>query len=39
MNMLAKFAGTGVFVGGALIAGMKLYAERRDQVAKKEEVA
>jgi formate dehydrogenase iron-sulfur subunit len=37
MDMLTKFAGTGVFVVGAIIAASKLYAQRRHQVAQTEE--
>jgi formate dehydrogenase iron-sulfur subunit len=35
-GMLTKFAGIGLFVGGALIAAMRLYAERRETIAKEE---
>jgi len=34
-DLLAKFAGVGVFVGGALLAAFKLYAERRKTIAEK----
>ena len=33
-DLLVKFAGAGLFVGGALLAAIKLYAERRESVAK-----
>ena len=32
-NMMAKVVGTGVFVGAALIAGLKYYSQRRETVA------
>ena len=35
-DLLAKFAGTGVFVGAALLAAVKLYAQRRETVAQSE---
>jgi len=35
-GMLTRFAGIGLFVGGALIAAVKLYAERRETIAKEE---
>ena len=35
-GMLTRFAGIGLFVGGALIAAMRLYAERRETIAKEE---
>ncbi len=35
-DMLTKTVGTGVFVGAALIAAAKLYAQRREAVAKQE---
>jgi formate dehydrogenase iron-sulfur subunit len=31
-DMLTKFAGTGVLIGGALIAGLKLYADRVQKI-------
>jgi formate dehydrogenase iron-sulfur subunit len=34
LDLMAKFVGTGVFVGAALIAGVNLYAQRRKAVAK-----
>lgn len=37
LDLLTKYAATGVFIGGALIAAVKLYAQRREEVAKKEE--
>ena len=33
-NLLMQFAGAGLLVGGALIAAVKLYGERRDKIAK-----
>jgi formate dehydrogenase iron-sulfur subunit len=33
-GMLIRFAGIGIFIGGALIAAAKLYAERRETIAK-----
>lgn len=36
-DLLMKFAGVGVFVGGALIAAIKLYSERRKTIAEKDE--
>jgi formate dehydrogenase iron-sulfur subunit len=33
-GMLVRFAGIGLFIGGALIAAAKLYAERRETIAK-----
>lgn len=33
LDLLTKFAGTGVFIGGALLAAVKLYAQRREEVA------
>lgn len=36
-GLLLKFAGMGLFVGAALLAGIKLYAERKDSVSKEEE--
>jgi len=36
MDLLAKFAGIGIFVGGALIAAIKLYTDRRESVENKE---
>jgi formate dehydrogenase iron-sulfur subunit len=35
-GMLTRFAGIGLFVGGALIAAVKLYAERRELLAKED---
>jgi formate dehydrogenase iron-sulfur subunit len=35
-GMLTRFAGIGLFVGGALIAAVKLYAERRETLAKED---
>ena len=35
-GMLTRFAGIGLFVGGALIAAMRLYAERRETLAKED---
>jgi formate dehydrogenase iron-sulfur subunit len=35
-NQLTKFVGTGVFVGAALVAGVKLYAQRRKTVEEAE---
>lgn len=32
LDILAKFAGTGVFVGGALLVGLKYYAQRRNEI-------
>jgi formate dehydrogenase iron-sulfur subunit len=34
-DLLVKFAGAGLFVGGAMLAAIRLYAERRDSIAKK----
>jgi formate dehydrogenase iron-sulfur subunit len=39
VDMLTRFAGTGVLVGGALIAGMKLYAYRRERISQSKEEA
>lgn len=36
LDMLAKFAGTGIVVGGVLLAAAKLYAQRRKEVARSE---
>jgi formate dehydrogenase iron-sulfur subunit len=36
LDMLTKFAGTGIFVGGALLAAVKLYAQRKKDVATQE---
>jgi len=36
LDMLAKFAGTGIIVGGVLLAAAKLYAQRREEVARSE---
>jgi len=33
-DILVKFAGAGLFVGGAILAAIKLYAERRESIAK-----
>ena len=33
-DILVKFAGAGLFVGGAILAAVKLYAERRESIAK-----
>jgi formate dehydrogenase iron-sulfur subunit len=33
-DILIKFAGAGLFVGGAILAAIKLYAERRESIAK-----
>jgi formate dehydrogenase iron-sulfur subunit len=33
-DILTKFAGTGILVGGALLAGMNIYSQRRDKIAK-----
>jgi formate dehydrogenase iron-sulfur subunit len=35
-DMLMKFVGTGLFIGGAALAAVKFYAERRTEVAAKE---
>jgi len=35
-GMLTRFAGIGLFVGGALIAAVRLYAERRETLAKED---
>jgi len=35
-DMLMKFLGTGLFIGGAALAAVKFYAERRTEVATKE---
>lgn len=35
-DLLAKVVGTGVFVGAAIVAGVKLYAQRREAVAQAE---
>ncbi|MBS7630864.1 4Fe-4S dicluster domain-containing protein [Candidatus Bathyarchaeota archaeon] len=36
-SLLTKFVGTGILVSGALLAAIKLYAQRREAVAKAEE--
>jgi len=36
LDLLSKFAGTGLFIGGAMLAGLKFYAQRREDVAKSE---
>jgi formate dehydrogenase iron-sulfur subunit len=36
-GLLTGFAGVGLFVGGALIAAIKLYAERRETIENLEE--
>ncbi len=33
-DLLVKFAGAGLFVGGALLAAIRLYGERRESIAK-----
>jgi formate dehydrogenase iron-sulfur subunit len=33
-DILVKFAGAGLFLGGAILAAIKLYAERRESIAK-----
>jgi formate dehydrogenase iron-sulfur subunit len=33
-DILVKFAGAGLFVGGAILAAVKLYAERREAIMK-----
>jgi formate dehydrogenase iron-sulfur subunit len=33
-DILMKFAGAGLFVGGAILAAIKLYAERRESIMK-----
>jgi len=35
-DILIKFAGAGLFVGGAILAAVKLYAERREAIMKSE---
>jgi formate dehydrogenase iron-sulfur subunit len=35
-GMLTSFAGIGLFVGGALIAAVKMYAERKEKIAREE---
>ena len=37
MGLLTGFVGVGLFVGGALIAAIKLYAERRETIENVEE--
>jgi hypothetical protein len=32
-DLLVKFAGVGLFVGGAILAAIKLYAERRETLS------
>jgi hypothetical protein len=32
-----QFAGVGLLVGGALLAAVKLYGERRDKIAKEDD--
>jgi formate dehydrogenase iron-sulfur subunit len=36
-NLLMGFAGAGLFIGGAIIAAIKLYAERRETLEREEE--
>jgi len=35
-DLLMKFVGAGIFVGGAIAAGIKLYAKRREEIATSE---
>ncbi len=36
LDVLTKFVGTGIFVGGAIVAMAKLYSQRREEVARSE---
>lgn len=36
IDLLSKFAGAGVFVGGALLLSLRLYAQRREEIAESE---
>jgi formate dehydrogenase iron-sulfur subunit len=36
IDLLSKFAGTGVFIGGALLLSLRLYAQRKEKIAESE---